>query len=134
MKCWRAARSLPGCDDMGCAKANGVASSPVVAGVGADAPMVENERGGKHSLVPYRCDLLPPLAVLEIAAVLHRGASSHGEENWRKVSVRDHLNHAMTHVLAHFAGDASDGHLSHAACRLLFALELQTKGEFVHGS
>lgn len=99
-------------------------SRPVVAVVGPDAPLTANECGGKQSSTPYRCDLLPPLAVLEVARVLKHGADKYGRDNWRKISVDDHANHVLVHLLSHLAGDASDDHLSHAACRMLMSLEM----------
>jgi hypothetical protein len=98
--------------------------APVIAGVGKDAPTVTNSSGGKQSASPYRCDLLPARAVMAIAEVLKHGADKYGDNNWRKIPVADHLNHALAHAFAYIAGDGQDDHLSHAACRLLFALEL----------
>ena len=40
------------------------------------------------------------------------------------VTVVDHLNKALIHVMAHQAGDTSDDHLGHAAGRLMMALEI----------
>lgn len=94
-------------------------------GVGPDTATVVNEVGAKQSNVPYRCDLLPAQAILAVANVLHEGAKKYGPENWRGIPVNDHINHAMTHYLAFLAGDTSDDHLSHAACRALMALEMQ---------
>lgn len=94
-------------------------------GVGPDAPTVTNAAGGKQSRTRYRCDLLPGRAVLAVAEVLSAGAEKYGEDNWRLIPVRDHVNHALTHLLAFVAGDGSDDHLSHAACRVLFALDLE---------
>ena len=84
---------------------------------------VVNEHGGKQSSSPYRADLIPSRAALAVAKVLKQGADKYGAENWRKIHVRDHINHAMVHLLAYLAGDAQDDHLDHAACRILFALE-----------
>lgn len=98
-----------------------------VAGVGPEAETVTNADGGKQSHVPYRCDLLPPLAVLAVASVLHHGGEKYGPNNWRQIPVADHVNHAMTHLFASLAGDRQDDHLEHAACRILFALELALK-------
>lgn len=98
---------------------------PLIPGVGPDTPTETNEQGGKQSKVPYRCDLLPPLALLDVAAVLCKGLEKYPVDNWRKIDVRDHVNHAMTHLLAYLAGDKQDRHLAHAACRVLFALELE---------
>lgn len=96
-----------------------------VTGVGSDAATVTNKAGGRQSLVPYRMDLLPPLATLDVAGVLKHGAEKYGEKNWHAISVREHLNHMLVHAFAYLAGDTSDAHLSHAACRALMALEIQ---------
>lgn len=102
--------------------------APVVMGVGKDAPVVVNAHGGKQSHSPYRCDLLPPLATLAVAGVLRHGAAKYGANNWHAIEVPEHLNHAITHVFAYLAGDGSDDHLEHAACRLLMALEQKLTG------
>ncbi len=96
---------------------------PAVPGVGPDAPTTTNADGGKQSETLYRADLLPAAAVLSVAKILKHGADKYGEENWRLIPRRDNLNHALIHVYAYLAGDRSDDHLEHAACRLLFALE-----------
>lgn len=96
----------------------------VIAGVGPDAPVVENAAGGKQSDTPYRLDLLPAKAVLEVAAVLKKGAAKYEVDNWRQIECKDHLNHALVHAFAYLAGDCSDEHLSHFACRALMALEM----------
>lgn len=99
----------------------------VVDGVGPDAQVVVNEKGGKQSDSPYRADLIPPVAALEVAKVTKHGAK-YGEWNWHKIPAKDHLNHAMVHILAFQAGDDSEGevieHARHAACRILFWLEM----------
>lgn len=102
----------------------GQSEPPTVAGVGRDAPTTVNDAGGKQSHVPYRADLLPARAVLSVAAVLDEGARKYGEDNWRKIPIRDHVNHVLTHLFAHLAGDTSDDHLAHAATRALFALDI----------
>jgi hypothetical protein len=96
-----------------------------IPGVGPDAPIATNAAGGKQSHSPYRCDLLPAKAVLAVAKILKYGADRYAPNNWRKIDRADHLNHATTHILAHLAGDTSDDHLEHAACRLLMALETE---------
>ena len=96
-----------------------------VPGVGPDAPVVKTERGGLHSDTPYRVDVVPPKALLAVAGVLKPGTEKYGLDNWRRIARREHLNHALVHIFAHLAGDQSDDHLTHAACRLLFALETE---------
>ena len=102
-----------------------------ITGVGQDAAVTENERGGKHSLLGYRFDLLDARSMFEVTRVLHDGAAKYGEENWRQLSTRDHLNHALVHIFAYLAGDTQDDHLSHAFCRTMMAqaVELQGGGE-----
>ena len=92
-----------------------------VSGVGKDAPTVVNERGGKQSNVLYRFDLLDPQAMFKMTGVLKEGAEKYGEDNWRNISVREHLNHLIIHAYAYLAGDTSDDHLSHIMCRAMFA-------------
>ena len=108
-------------------------------GLGPDSETTTNAQGGRQSAIPYRADLLPPRALLEVAAVLHGGAEKYEDDieatfawdytaNWRSIQAREHVNHAMAHLLGHLAGDRQEGpigHLAHAATRLLFALELE---------
>jgi hypothetical protein len=51
------------------------------------------------------------------------GVSLHGEDAWKKKDWREHFNHAIGHALALLAGDTSDDHMSHFACRALMAYE-----------
>lgn len=103
-------------------------TAAVIQGVGKDAPIVMNELGGKQSQVLYRFDLVDPRAMFEMCKVLKEGFDKYGsDENWRKINVRDHLNHLLIHAYAYLAGDTSDEHLSHIMCRAMFAqaVELQ---------
>lgn len=105
-----------------------VGDPPLISGVGPDAPTVVNEKGAKQSATGRRADLLPPLALLRVAEVLHHGAEKYGANNWRGIAEPDHLNHALIHLLAHLAGDRQDDHLGHLACRVLMALETNLTG------
>ena len=96
----------------------------VVEGVGPEAPLITNEKGGISSESPYRMDLLPMLSLLAISKVLKHGCEKYGKDNWKLLSVEDHINHAFVHLAAHIAGDTQDKHLVNAACRILFALEV----------
>jgi hypothetical protein len=93
-----------------------------------DAPTQVNAAGAKQSDTGTRCDLLPARACLAVAGVLDVGAKKYGVDNWRGLTVADHVNHAMTHYFAWLAGDRSDDHLSHAACRALMALDASLAG------
>ena len=93
-----------------------------------------NAIGGKQSKLEYRCDLLPPQALLAVSDVLKTGAERYGEGNWRLVPVKEHINHALVHLLAHLSGDGCDDHLCHAATRLLFALDMKLEDEHKLGA
>lgn len=96
-------------------------------GVGPDAPVAVNERGGKQSDSPYRLDLLPMRAILELGKVLKHGADKYGIDNWRQISSQEHANHALVHLVAHLAGDQQEGrhgHYAHCLCRIAMALEM----------
>ena len=83
--------------------------------------------GGKSSKLDTRYDLLPPLAVNEVARVLALGCVKYGEWNWVSLPIRDNLNHALRHCVAQnipsMECDERVMHASHAACRALFVLE-----------
>lgn len=101
--------------------------SEIIAGVGPDAPVVENEHGAKQSQSPYRMDLIDAKALLKIAEVHKQGGDKYGDTNWHNIPVNDHINHALVHIYAHLAEDTSDEHLAHAATRMIFALALQLR-------
>ncbi len=105
------------------------ASATAIPGVGPDAPTAVNASGGKQSATPYRMDLLDPGAMLEQGEILGKGAAKYGEYNWKKLSIDELLNHAEVHILAWRAGDRTDNHLGHAACRLLMARTLEMEEE-----
>jgi hypothetical protein len=83
-----------------------------------------NEKGGSQSELLVRADLLPPTALLVIAKILKAGSDKYGEDNWRLIPPREHVNHVITHLFNWLRGDRTEAHLAHAATRLLFALDL----------
>lgn len=97
--------------------------------VSPDAPTTTNERGGSQSEIPVRFDLIDAKALFEMAKVLDHGARKYGEDNWRLISVNDHLNHLLMHTYAYLSGDQTDEHLSHILCRATFALGVELQGE-----
>ena len=103
----------------------------LIEGFGKNVPVSVNERGGKQSALPYRFDLIDPYAIFTLAKTLHKGVEKYGEDNWRKITVRDHLNHLLAHVYAYLAGDKQEEHLEHAFCRAMMALAL-ARGENGH--
>jgi hypothetical protein len=94
----------------------------MISGVGKDAPMAVNAAGGKQSHLPYAFHLVDPVTMFTLARILAEGAAKYGEWNWRRISVEENLNHALSHIFAYLAGDVQDDHLGHAYCRTMFAL------------
>lgn len=99
----------------------------MIDGIGPDAPVIVTSGGGKHAASPYAFELVPAVALFEVARTLADGARKYGVDNWRHVPINDNLGHALQHVYGYLAGDISDDHLAHAACRILFALELSSQ-------
>jgi len=104
----------------------------------------ENDRGGKQSKIKGRMTEVPPLALIEVSAVMAEGASNYprnedGTPNWHSIDCASNLDHAMEHVanflaernkpkLEGYAGRYADQavlreELSHAASRMMMALE-----------
>ena len=102
-----------------------------ICGVEPDAPIVENENGGKQSDTPYGFHLLPISALFDAAKVAKYGADKYGEtfsnRNYTKIPTIEHLNHAIQHIYAFLAGDTQDDHLGHAIVRLMFAYDCNEK-------
>lgn len=99
----------------------------ILKGAGSDAPMIVHANGAGESYSPYRFDLLPSMAIADVAEVMARGAIKYGENNWRTLPAKSHLNHAMQHIFAHLIGDDQEldelEHARHVATRILFWLE-----------
>jgi tagatose-1,6-bisphosphate aldolase non-catalytic subunit AgaZ/GatZ len=72
--------------------------------------------------------LVDPQALFNLARVLAYGAKKYGENNWRSLTVQEHLNHALQHIYAYLAGDFQDDHLGHAQCRVHMALAVLLQG------
>lgn len=93
--------------------------------------MTINANGGKQHKVAHRCEALFPRAILEVARLRAEGFELHGydDDNYLKISAREHIGRALRHILLWMAGDREDGnpdeHLVHAACRVLMALEMK---------
>ena len=89
---------------------------------------VTNAKGAKQSHIAGRYDLLPHLAVKEVAKVLAEGAEKYGEDNWKDLGIDEILNHVYNHTVDYLV-EANTEDLSHAACRILMALQLQIEAE-----
>jgi hypothetical protein len=100
-----------------------------VEGVGPDTPTKINENGASQSDIPYSFHTMPVRAVMSLAQLQTEGDKKYGAHDWRGISVEDHVNHAITHLMAWLAGDRSDNHLQHGAWRAIAALEENIKRE-----
>lgn len=88
--------------------------------------------GVKYDSGKPRWDLLPLKATTKIVEVLTYGAQKYAPDNWRHVQEpkRRYYAAAMRHIVSWAQGERLDPesgqpHLAHAACCLLFLLELE---------
>lgn len=91
------------------------------------------ENGGKQSKLPYRFDLVDAQAMFALARVMYEGVQKYEPNNWRKISVESHLNHALSHVYAYLAHDTQDDHLTHALTRLHMAVAIKLEEDDKNG-
>jgi hypothetical protein len=93
-----------------------------------DAPMVVNGNGGKQSAIDCALDQYDPNVMLRGGMILDQGANKYGRDNWRRISKREHLNHALVHIYGELSGDDQDDHLGHAFIRLMMAYAVELQG------
>jgi len=86
--------------------------------------------GVKHDQEKERYDLVPVLALEEVAKVLTAGAMKYDDENWRKVpnGTRRYFSAAQRHLAWVRKGQTHDQetklhHYAHAITNLMFLLE-----------
>lgn len=88
----------------------------------------------KHDQDKDEWHLLPLVAVRAVIRVLMHGAAKYCEWNWAEGGDYSRLyNACLRHLTAWWDGEDLDGesglnHLAHAACCILFMLELQLRG------
>ncbi len=110
---------------------------------GMDAAMDEEfvdslvgEQVGLQTDVGFRLDLVDAGAMLRLGNVLKKGLERYpNPDNWKYIGPRDHVNHALGHLLVwlmdyprtYFQRDAPD-QLAKAMCRVMFAIGTEGSG------
>lgn len=96
-------------------------------GMSNDAQVGTNENGGKQHIRPYKSEALFFNALMAVSALRYEACVVNGysDDNYKLIPKEEHIGRALTHLFAYMAGDKSNDHLCHAACRVLMALELE---------
>lgn len=70
----------------------------------------------------YRLDLVDPIAMTNLGRTLEQGLKKYPNQDWKKQSKEEHLNHALVHIYSWFNNKEDMIHLHHAFCRLMFSV------------
>lgn len=87
-----------------------------------DESIVTNEKGGSQSHIDGDWTQLPYRSLKALATVMDHGAQKYGVRNYRKISVDDHINHALRHLVL-YCDKRDEQDLMHAFCRIALALD-----------
>jgi hypothetical protein len=93
------------------------------------------KRFKKSDLGKSRLDLVPPRALELVGLVLAYGAKKYEPGNWARIPRAERWRYVaapLRHVTAYMRGERLDPesglpHLAHAACSLLFLLDLEAQ-------
>ncbi len=68
---------------------------------------------------------LAQLAYNTVLGTMYEGAEKHGADGWQKVSIQEHIQHALAHIEK--IGQNDENHLEHAITRLVLVKALVDK-------
>lgn len=96
-------------------------------------PKVTNTQGAVQSDIGVDWTYLPWSAARAAAVCMSENALEHGgaypKDNWRGLTLNDHLNHSMEHIYGALDPASSPEeileHLVHLGCRAMMAIETQ---------
>ena len=93
-----------------------------------ESPILDGRYDGNICYIPFAYHLIPIEGMAKMAAVMRQGElAGKPDDGWRMVPVKEHINHAISHLLAYVAGRHKEPHLANASCRVLMALDLDRK-------
>ena len=95
-----------------------------------ESPQKETYPSGvTRNAIPVRWDLIEWDFIKDLAKVMHEGALSHGDSNW-KLGMPNAVahNHMMEHLALYLGGDRSEPHLAKAAFGLMVMHYNERKG------
>ena len=91
---------------------------------GAEDERTDPLYDGKIGYIPFAYHLIPRKGLAKVAAVMRCGERKGRRDfEWMDVPVEEHINHAISHLIAYMARRRGI-HLANAACRILMALDL----------
>lgn len=88
--------------------------------------VVTNENGGKQHHTGTRAQALFPLSLIELSKLRYEAKFEMGydDDNYLKIEKDEHIGRALNHIFTYLAGKGDpQEELTHAACRVLMALE-----------
>jgi hypothetical protein len=89
-----------------------------------ESETIINELGGKQSRIDAKFSSIPADALILVAECFAFGSRKYGDDNWKKITKREHQDHALLHQYKDLTGDRSEMHLVNNVVRSLMALQI----------